>query len=135
MEKLSSPLEGWLPEDLRLGWDQIWGDALSFLLESEPDRITWSLGKNNKFSVKSVYNAITRNDAGVYNKKIWKGKIPAKIKIFMWLMNKDNLSKRNWKGDPTCWFCNCTENISHLFFQCYGVTRGCRLVKNIMFVG
>lgn len=61
---------------------------------------------------------------GTYHKNIWKGKIPAKIKIFLLLMTndailtKDNLLKRNWKGDPTCYFCNYTEDISHLFFQC-----------------
>jgi hypothetical protein len=46
-----------------------------------------------------------QGDTGGSNKKIWKVKIPLKIKIFMWLMNqntiltKDNLLKRNWQGD------------------------------------
>jgi hypothetical protein len=66
----------------------------------------------------------TSSDGGLYNKRIWKGKVPAKIKIFMWLMTKDailtkdNLIKRKWKGDPVCYFCKNLENISHLFFQC-----------------
>jgi hypothetical protein len=30
----------WLLEDLRLSWEQIWRDALSFHLEVEADRIT-----------------------------------------------------------------------------------------------
>jgi len=61
---------------------------------------------------------------GYITKKFWKGKIPAKIKIFMWLMTneailtKDNLIKRKWKGDPDCYFCSHPETISHLFFQC-----------------
>jgi hypothetical protein len=61
---------------------------------------------------------------GYITKKIWKGKIPAKIKIFMWLMTneailtKDNLIKRKWKGDPDCYFCSHPETISHPFFQC-----------------
>lgn len=64
------------------------------------------------------------NDSGPYHKKIWKGKIPAKIKIFLWLMmnnailTKDNLLKRKWTRDPSCYFCENDENISHLFFQC-----------------
>lgn len=57
-------------------------------------------------------------------RKIWKSKIPAKIKVFLWLMmnnatlTKDNLLKRKWSGDPSCYFCDNDENISHLFFQC-----------------
>lgn len=55
---------------------------LSFTLKEGADRIVWSLQENKRFSVTSVYNAITSNDAGTYHKNIWKGKIPAKIKIF-----------------------------------------------------
>jgi len=67
---------------------------------NESDRIFWALGKNKKFSVKSVYNALTSSDGGLYHRMIWKGKVPAKIKIFMWLLTnnailtKDNLIKR-----------------------------------------
>lgn len=73
----------WLHEDFRFSWEQIWRDVLSFPLERESDRITWSLEKNNKFSVKSMYNALSSNDAGIYRKKIWEVKVAAKIKIFM----------------------------------------------------
>lgn len=90
----------------------------------EPDVVFWKLEKNNKFSVKSVYNGLTRTDVGPYHKRIWKGKISAKIKISMWLMTndailtKDNVIKRKWQGDPSCFFREDGENISHLFFQC-----------------
>jgi hypothetical protein len=79
----------WLPADLRASWEQIWRDVLNFPLESTPDRIVWSLKKNSIFHVKCTYNALTRNDAGRYHRMIWKGKIPIKIKIFMWLMSND----------------------------------------------
>jgi hypothetical protein len=42
----------------------------------------------------------------------------------MWLLQKnailtkDNLAKRNWKGDKSCRFCNMDECINHLFFDC-----------------
>jgi len=87
--------------------------------------VLWSLEKNIKFSVRSMYNALTRSDAGIYHKMLWKGKIPTKIKIFMWLLmndailTKDNLLKRKWQGDPTCYFCDEPESISHLFFHCH----------------
>jgi len=70
----------WLLIELRSRWEEIWCDASSFILVNEPDKIIWTLEKNQKFSVKSAYNALTSNDAGIYHKKIWKGKIPAKIK-------------------------------------------------------
>jgi hypothetical protein len=48
-----------------------------------------------------------------------------KIKIFVWflikgvVLTKDNLLKRNWKGDEKCCFCNNKETFEHLFFECH----------------
>jgi len=111
----------WLHNEIRNEWEKIWEDASKFQLEEHEDIVVWSLGKNNKFTVKSVYNGLTKNDCGFSHKRIWKGKIPAKIKIFLWLLScnalltKDNLQKRKWMGDPSCAFCDCLESISHLF--------------------
>jgi len=86
--------------------------------------VVWKLGKSNSFTVKSIYNGLSKAESGIYHKRIWKGKIPAKIKIFLWLMTnnailtKDNLQKMKWQGDPSCAFCDCVETVSHLFFQC-----------------
>ena len=58
------------------------------------------------------------------NKKIWKMKIPLKIKIFAWylrrgvILTKDNLARRNWHGSKKCVFSHHDEKIKHLFFQC-----------------
>jgi hypothetical protein len=44
-----------------------------------------------------MYYSLTSNDSGLYQKRIWKGKIPPKIKIFMWLMSNDAiLTKDTW---------------------------------------
>ena len=67
---------------------------------------------------------MTINDAGPYIKKIWKEKIPAKLKLFLWLvannaiLARDNLCRRKWNGDPSCLFCDSNESVSHLLFQC-----------------
>jgi hypothetical protein len=59
-----------------------------------------------------------------YHQNIWKGNIPTKIKMFLWLilnnaiLTKDNMIKRNWVGDPPCYFCDKEETITHLLFQC-----------------
>lgn len=114
----------WLTEELQSCWDAIWADTIGFQLKEAEDVITWKLGKSKKFTVKSLYNALTTNDAGPAHKKIWKGKVPPKIKIFMWLMandallTKDNMVRRKWSGNPKCYFCNCYETINHLFFTC-----------------
>jgi hypothetical protein len=71
-----------------------------------------------------MYAHLCRREPGDSNKRIWKAKIPLKIKVFMWLLNKnailtkDNMIKRNWQGDQHCKFCNKDENIIHLFFDC-----------------
>jgi hypothetical protein len=63
-------------------------------------------------------------DYGSSFKRVWKAKIPLKINIFLWLVShnsiltKDNLSKRKWKGNTSCAFCNETKSGPHLFFQC-----------------
>jgi hypothetical protein len=39
--------------------------------------------------------------------------------------------RKNWHGDPTCYFCNYPETIDHLFFECpvskvtWGVAASC----------
>jgi hypothetical protein len=112
----------WLYDELSLAWMTIWRDASSFQLSSVDDSVVWLLGKKGNFTVKSVYNALTSSSNDVYYKKIWKGKIPEKIKIFLWLMSngailtRDNLVKRKWQGDPSYVFCDKEETISHLFF-------------------
>jgi hypothetical protein len=34
------------------------------------------------------------------------------------VLTKDNMVKRKWPGDPTRYFCDHNETLSHLFFQC-----------------
>jgi hypothetical protein len=59
------------------------------------------------------------------NSMIWKLKLPLKIKIFLWylergvILNKDNLIQRNWRGGKQCVFCSQPESIQHLFFDCH----------------
>lgn len=61
-------------------------DTQDFLLEDLDDEIVWKLENNKRFSVKSMYNALTKNDTDSAYKRIWKAKVPQKIKIFVWLI-------------------------------------------------
>jgi hypothetical protein len=71
-----------------------------------------------------MYAHIDQCIFGPNMKHIWKGKIPPKIKMFMWCLEngipltKDNLKKINWMGDYNCCFCNQIGTIDHLFFGC-----------------
>jgi len=73
--------------------------------------------------MKFLYNALTKNDSGPTHSHIWKEKIPPKIKMFLWLiekkanLTKDNMLKRKLVGSPTCHFCNQNESTNHLFLK------------------
>jgi hypothetical protein len=63
----------------------------------------WRWAANKVFSVKSVYNHLTKNEVGVDYRRVWKAKLPEKIKIFMWfleqkvVLTKDNTIRRKWQ--------------------------------------
>jgi hypothetical protein len=93
-------------------------------LSEEKDKVTWRWTHNKKNSVSSVYRFLSRDECGASYARIWKAKIPEKIKICMWLIDqnailtKDNMIKKKWVGDPGCYFCGIDETIDHLMFEC-----------------
>ncbi len=103
--------------------------SLNFLcknvrLSNVKDTLSWKLNKSGVFSVKSFYRALMIQGSGFPFKKIWKFKIPPRVKVFLWLvlknsiLTKDNLLKRGWKGkDSNCQFCSGQETIEHLFLN------------------
>jgi hypothetical protein len=77
---------------------------------------------NSLFSL--MYQTLLDVDIIPHNSHLWKIRIPLKIKVFLWLLcreailTKDNLVKRNWKGNDKCCFCSNYETTQHLFFDC-----------------
>jgi hypothetical protein len=69
-------------------------------LSNQPDRFTWHLTASGNFSVKSFYLDLLNDHTIFLRKYIWHLKVPLKIRIFMWFLNKkfllkqDNLTKR-----------------------------------------
>jgi hypothetical protein len=114
----------WLVDQWQKQWEHITSELSKISLNDSDDIVLWRFGKKCHFSVKSMYDMLTVNDSGSYFKKIWKSKIPNKIKIFMWLvvndaiLTKDNMIRRKWQGDPKCSFCSMNESAPHLLFQC-----------------
>jgi hypothetical protein len=114
----------WLYEDLQIQLRRLQDIVFRCATHDCKDQVRWDWEKSGIFSVKSTYKHLCKNDLGANFKKIWKAKIPLKIKIFMWLVSqdviltKDNLCKRKWKGNTSCAFCPDPENGNHLFFGC-----------------
>ena len=105
-------------------WHNLVATVMNVNLVNRPDSFRWALHQNGLFSVRSMYRALMVTQALPYSLHIWKIKISLKIKIFMWYLykgvtlTKDNLVRKNWKGSVKCCFCNLSENIQHLFFDC-----------------
>jgi hypothetical protein len=93
-------------------------------LSEEKDIFVWKLTTSGSFTVKSMYEDYMNGHTIYLRKYIWKLKIPLKVKIFMWFLHrkviliKDNLAHRNWNGCMKCAFCDSSESINHLFFDC-----------------
>ena len=114
----------WLHEDLQNQLRRLYDTIYCFSTNNSNDRAKWDWEKSGVFSVKSTYKYLSRHDVGLSFKKIWKAKIPLKIRIFMWLVSqnailtRDNLTKHKWKGNTSCAFCTEKEDGHHLFFGC-----------------
>ena len=111
--------------DSEILWDSLKRRCEEIIVYGGRDKPMWMLTTNRKFSVKSLYLHLIKSDVGFPHKFMWKVKVPAKIKFFLWLLNKksiitrDNLlKKRGWKGDKHCVLCGKEESIDHLFFSC-----------------
>jgi hypothetical protein len=80
-------------------------------LTSHLDQFIWKTNKEGLFTVNSMYKLLMFDEVIPRKSLIWKLRIPLKIKIFLWYLNKgviltkDNLAKRRWKGSLLCSFC------------------------------
>ena len=93
-------------------------------LTSQEDTFRWRLTPSGLFSVKSMYSHCLNSNTIFPHKYLWKLKVPLKIKIFMWfvqkkvILTKDNLVRRRWNGSKQCAFCESDETVNHLFIDC-----------------
>jgi hypothetical protein len=104
-------------------WYALVEKVLTTSLTNDKDVFIWNLHKSGTFSTQTMYIALISD--GIIPRKcpIWKIKVPLMIKIFLWYMKngvtltKDNLAKRNWKGNLNCCSCSSHETIEHLFID------------------
>ncbi|WVZ70121.1 hypothetical protein U9M48_018815 [Paspalum notatum var. saurae] len=91
-------------------------------LEEGTHIFIWGLHKTGFFAVRFMYRALISNGINM-SQEIWRLRIPLKIKIFLWFLNKevllikDNLARRNWRGNRTCDLCKQSKSIQHPFFD------------------
>ena len=119
--------------DFRRSLDQSdltqWNHLLRVLSQTSisdtEDKVRWALEKKGVFSTRSMYHFLS--DRGVLNgrmQRLWKSKLPMKIKVFLWLAFQDRLltgivlKRRHWKGDGRCVVCKVIETSDHIFFHC-----------------
>jgi hypothetical protein len=114
----------WLYKDLQNQLRRLYDMVHHFNINSEKDTAKWDWEKSGVFFVRSVYKHLCKDEYGLSFKRMWKAKVPLKIKFFMWLVSqeailtKDNLCKRKWKGNTTRAFCTEQESVQHIFFEC-----------------
>ena len=82
-------------------WSNLVAQITHVDLANGLDNFRWNLTKSGLFTVRSFYLYLIDTHPPFRHKSIWKLKIPLKIKIFLWflqrgvLLTKDNLAKKN----------------------------------------
>ena len=66
-----------------VAWNELLNRLEVIQLSDEPDIFRWKLHQNGKFIVESMYDAMVHCDVPVDNRKLWKPKIPLRVKIFL----------------------------------------------------
>jgi hypothetical protein len=74
-----------------VAWNALRQRLANIQLQNGHDEFRWKLHENGKFSVAYIYNALILPDMPidkVSNNKLWKLKIPLRIKVFGWYLCK-----------------------------------------------
>jgi hypothetical protein len=88
-----------------VAWNALLQCLANIQIQDGHDEFWWNLHGNGKFSLASMYNALILPDVPINklsNDKLWKLKIPLRIKVFGWYLRKGvvltkvNLAKQNW---------------------------------------
>ncbi|KAJ3679687.1 hypothetical protein LUZ60_017698 [Juncus effusus] len=99
----------------------------STTLSSASDNPKWRWTSDGLYSANSSYKFFFKtNRKSYWNAKVWKIKIPMKIRFFLWLLGlnrlptQHNLVRKGWSSISTCTLCSggLMESTVHLFLHC-----------------
>jgi mannosylglycoprotein endo-beta-mannosidase len=92
----------------------------------EEDVLEWTGSKDDKFSVKSMYDGLTRGgDPSFPWKEVWRSLCPMRVSFFVWeaalgrSLTSDNLRRRGFIIADWCFLCRCSgESVNHVLLHC-----------------
>ncbi|KAG7564477.1 Ribonuclease H-like superfamily [Arabidopsis suecica] len=96
------------------------------------DRLSWAATTNGKFTVKSAYELITRDEyprqhMDKFYERLWKVIAPERVRVFLWLVGKqvvmtnEERFRRHLCDTEICQICkNGVESIIHVLRDCGG---------------
>lgn len=98
-------------------------------MNGEVNQLVWKWSATGQFSVKMAYLALKEGPTVKSNlNRIWKIKIPPRMRVFAWLMRMnrlltiDNLMKSGWNMANWCVMCKRDrESVSHLSEECRAI--------------
>jgi hypothetical protein len=99
----------------------------SCYLDPSNNTLSWRWTPDGLYSCSSTYKFM--HNGGVqsaYNQSVWKFRVPMKVRIFLWLLFRNQiltqevLVKRGCTADEGCSYCNNNEieTRQHLFWEC-----------------
>jgi hypothetical protein len=106
-------------------WGQLQSLVLNIQMKDVDDEVTWGLSSSKVYTTSYLYRFLTSGGVSPkVAKKLWKCRVPLKIRIFVWQALQDRfqtgqqLKARKWRGSERCFLCDELENVDHLFFIC-----------------
>jgi hypothetical protein len=84
-------------------WHHLVAKIVNAQLIDKRDTFMWSLKQNGQFTVRSMYNALIAHLPAPRKNMIWKLKMPLKIKIFIWYLQKVSSNQRKFSLPTMEW--------------------------------
>ncbi|KAG7579838.1 Ribonuclease H domain [Arabidopsis thaliana x Arabidopsis arenosa] len=121
-----SRLSVYLPENVRMMLTAVVVDTVT----GARDRLSWGENADGKFTVKSAYSRLTREDIPNQNVsalfgRVWRAEIPERVRLFFWLvvhqvvMTNVERNKRHLCDTSICQVCKGgEETILHVLRDC-----------------
>ena len=84
-------------------WHNLVAKIVNVQLTDQRDTFFWSLTQKGHFTVRSMYRTLIGRLLAPRKNLIWKLRLPLKIKIFIWylqkgvVLTKDNLARQQYK--------------------------------------